>query len=127
MTCDANGFDDGELETDGIYVYSNDTIQTTNPIGPLEPFPTMKALWCMKYEINQAGYRDFLNTLEVVQQTTRTFNLPTSSVGTGALATAGTFRNFIEIATPATGNSPAVYGCDANNNNFYPGPMWLLS
>lgn len=119
MECDANGFDDAELDADGIYVYSNDTIQTTNPIGELEPFPTMKALWCMKYEINQAGYRDFLNCLEVEQQTTRTFNLPTSVAGTGALASAGSSRNYIEIATPASGNTPAVYGCDANNNNLF--------
>ena len=85
MLCDANGFDDAELETDGIYVYSNDTIQTTNPIGALEPFPTMKALWCMKYEITQAQYRDFLNTLDSQQQVTRTSVAVTSAVGTSAV------------------------------------------
>jgi formylglycine-generating enzyme required for sulfatase activity len=116
---DANGFDDAELDTDGIYVYSNDTIQTTNPIGTLDPFPTMKAQWCMKYEINQAGYRDFLNTLDSLQQFTRTTSAPTSTAGTGALTTVGSFRNYIEIITPATLNTPAVYGCDANNNNVY--------
>lgn len=118
MLCDANGFDDAELETDGIYIYSNDTIQTTNPIGALEAFPTMKALWCMKYEISQAGYRDFLNTLDSVQQTTRTSVPPASATGTSALS-GGTSRNFIEIAVPAGNNIPAVYGCDANNNNIY--------
>lgn len=118
MTCDANGFDDLELETDGIYVYSNDTIQTTNPIGTLDPFPTMKALWCMKYEINQAGYRDFLNTLDSQQQATRTSVLVTSPIGTSALS-GGTGRNFIEIATPGALNTPAMYGCDANGNNIY--------
>jgi hypothetical protein len=120
IECDANGFDDGELETDGIYVYSNDTIQTTNPIGELQPFPTFKALWCMKYEINQAGYRDFLNTLDAVQQATRTTNAPTSAAGTGAFVTGlPNNRNFIEVATPATANTAAVYGCDANNNNIF--------
>lgn len=118
-SCDANGFDDAELEADGIYVYSNDTIQTTNPIGPLEPFPTFKALWCMKYEINQAGYRDFLNTLDSQQQVTRTANAPTLAKGTGALITPVTARNYIEIATPAALNTPAEYGCDANGNNIY--------
>ncbi len=118
MKCDANGFDDAELEADGIYVYSTDTIQTTNPIGTLDPFPTMKALWCMKYEINQAGYRDFLNTLDAIQQTTRTSVATTSSSGTSALS-GGSFRNFIEVASPSTANTAAVYGCDANNNNIF--------
>jgi hypothetical protein len=118
MLCDANGFDDAELETDGIYVYSNDTIQTTNPIGVLEPFPTMKALWCMKYEINQAAYRDFLNTLDSQQQVTRTSVAVTSATGTSALS-GGTSRNFIEVAIPGALNTPAVYGCDANGNNVY--------
>jgi hypothetical protein len=118
MLCDANGFDDAKLETDGIYVYSNDTIQTTNPIGPLEAFPTMKAVWCMKYEINQAGYRDFLNTLDSIQQANRTSIAPSSATGTniffGALN-----RNFIEIKTPAIFGTPAVYGCDGNGNNVF--------
>jgi formylglycine-generating enzyme required for sulfatase activity len=118
MLCDANGFDDGELETDGIYVYSNDTIQTTNPIGALEPFPTMKSLWTMKYEITQAGYRDFLNTLDSLQQVTRTSVPVTSATGTSALS-GGTSRNFIEIVTPATSTTAAVYGCDGNGNNVY--------
>lgn len=120
VLCDANGFDDAELDADGIYVYSNDTIQLTNPIGPLEPFPTMKALWCMKYEINQASYRDFLNTLDSLQQVSRTSVLPSSSTGTSALTSPAAYgRNYIEIVTPATLNNPAVYGCDANGNNIY--------
>lgn len=119
MSCDANGFDDSKLETDGIYVYSNDTIQTTNPIGPLEPFPTFKTLWCMKYEITQAAYRDFLNTLTYDQQVTRTSVAPTSATGTSALS-GGTSRNFIEVKTPGVNNTtPAQYGCDGNNNNVY--------
>ena len=119
MLCDANGFDDAELETDGIYIYSNDTIQTTNPIGALEPFPTMKALWCMKYEINLAAYRDFLNTLDSTQQGTRTANAPSSPTGTGAFGATAINRNYLEIATPATSTTAAIYGCDADNDNIY--------
>lgn len=119
MKSDGAGIDDAEIGTDGIYVYSNDTIQLTNPLGSLDPFPTMKALWCMKYEITQAAYRDFLNTLDSQQQAERTFLAPSSAVGTGALTSSGTARNYIEIATPATSSSPAVYGCDANGNNTY--------
>lgn len=120
MKSDGLTTDDAELGTDGIYIYSNDTIQKTNPLGSLDPFPTMKEVWCMKYEITQAAYRDFLNTLDSEQQATRTISAPNSSTGTAALvATSGTGRNYIEIATPATSSSPAVYGCDANGNNVY--------
>ncbi|MBS1630019.1 MAG: hypothetical protein JST27_08155 [Bacteroidetes bacterium] len=120
MLADANSFDDGELETDGIYVYSNDTIQLTNPLGSLDPFPTCKALWCMKYEISQAGYRDFLNTLDSLQQTSRVNVSVISVQGTAAFGSSvALFRNFIEIDTPASLGKPAVFGCDANNNNVY--------
>ncbi len=120
MKCDANSYDDAELETDGMYIYSNDTIQTTNPLGSLDPFPTMKAIWCMKYEITQAAYRDFLNTLSYDQQDTRSLNAPNSAIGTGALTTSGTNRNYIEIKTSGIANTtPAVYGCDASGNNVY--------
>lgn len=119
MHADVNSMDDGELETDGIYVYSNDTIQTTVPLGSLDPFPTMKAIWCMKYEISQAAYRDFLNSLDSQQQANRTIAAPNSATGTGAFVSGGSARNFIEIATPATSSSPAVYGCDGDADNTY--------
>lgn len=120
MKVDANSFDDNVLDGGGLYVYSNDTIQTASPLGTLDPFPTMKAFWCMKYELSQAAYRDFLNTLSYDQQVSRTLNTPNSATGTGALGTAGSSRSYIEIATPGVLNTtPAVYGCDANNNNIY--------
>lgn len=126
MIVDVNSFDDAELDisgfaSGGIYVYSNDTIQTsTGGLGSLDPFPTMKATWCMKYEITQAAYRDFLNTLSYDQQVARTTNAPSSSAGTGAFGTTGTNRNYIEIRTAGTNNTvPAVYGCDASSNNVY--------
>ena len=120
MRVDVNAFDDAEFDTDGIYVYSNDTIQTTVPLGSLDAFPTMKALWCMKYEITQAAYRDFLNTLTYTQQVERTVNAPNSAIGTGALTTSGTNRNYLEVRTPGVSTTtPAVYGCDANGNNVY--------
>jgi hypothetical protein len=122
MRTDANSYDDVDLDgpADGIYVYSNDTIQKTNPLGTLDPFPTMKAIWCMKYEINQAQYRDFLNTLNYTQQVNMTVNAPNSAIGTGALATTGTNRYALEVKTPGVASTtPAVYGCDANANNVY--------
>jgi hypothetical protein len=120
MKVDANGYDDNDMEVGGLYIYSNDTIQTASPLGTLDPFPTMKALWCMKYEISQAAYRDFLNTLSYDQQDNRTVNPPNGATGTGALGTAGASRQYIELITPGISNTtPAVYGCDANANNVY--------
>lgn len=120
MLCDANPFDDAELETDGIYLYSNDTIQLSNPLGSLDPFPTMKQFWCMKYEISQAGYRDFLNTLDSLQQTNRVSFAITGSIGTNAFSTlAANSRNFIELAKPAVADTPAVFGLDGNGNNIF--------
>ncbi len=78
------------------------------------------AFWCMKYEITQGQYRDFLNTLTYTQQFTRTANAPNSAAGTGALISSGTYRNGIEIKTAGITNStPAVYGCDLSNNNIF--------
>ena len=123
MKADANAFDDTKLTSDGIYVYSNDTIQTTNPIGSLDAFSTMKAIWCMKYELSQAGYVDFLNTLTQIQQANHTTATITSAIGTRVMPpTANNFRNYIEIKVPASGGNPAVYGCDANNNNIFDEP-----
>ncbi|MEO6831682.1 MAG: hypothetical protein ABI378_05145 [Chitinophagaceae bacterium] len=115
--CDANSMDDAKLETDGIYVYSNDTLQTTNPISSLDAFPTMKAVWCMKYELSQAGYRDFLNTLDSQQQATRTDAAPTSVRGTTAFTTP--VGNFLVIDTPATATKAAVYSCNRNGNGVH--------
>jgi len=84
-------------------------------------FPTGYAgFYCMKYEISQGQYRDFLNTLTYTQQAARTANSPGSSPGTGALTTSGTDRNAIEIIISGTNASlPAVYGSDLNGNDTY--------
>ena len=84
-------------------------------------YPTgYAAFYCMKYEISQGQYRDFLNTLTYTQQVTRTASAPNSAVGTGALISSGTARNGIEIKTASTSSTtPAVYGCDLSNNNTF--------
>lgn len=117
---DANGFDDAEIEPFGyglsVHAFGGDGI-VTSVLNSY--FPTCSATWCMKYEITQGGYRDFLNTLSLTQQTTRTATAPNSPVGTGALVNPGADRNFIEIKTPSTGTDPALYGCDASANDVF--------
>src|SRR5436189_5261831 len=73
----------------------------------------------MKYELSQGAYRDFLNSLNLTQQITRTGTAPTNVIGTGALVSPLIARNFIEIATPGTGTAPAVYGLDADADNIF--------
>ena len=99
----------------------NDQLTGTTTATLASGFPTGHAsFYCMKYEISQGQYRDFLNTLTYTQQLNRTTNVPTSAIGTGAMAIAGTNRNYIEIKTPGIAStSPAVYGCDANADNIF--------
>ncbi len=73
--------------------------------------------YCMKYEISQEQYVDFLNCLSVAQQTTRTAAAPMAAVGTLALANFNANRNGIRIGKSANGFTPAVYICDANTTN----------
>lgn len=79
------------------------------------------AFYCMKHEITQGQYRDFLNTLSYAQQATRTQTAPTSTAGTGALSSTNANRNGIDIETPgnATTLVPATYACNLNNNAPY--------
>ena len=78
------------------------------------------AFYCMKYEISQQGYVDFLNMLTYTQQATRTANAPSSAAGTGALITGNTSRNGIDIMTPGVSTAtPAVYACNLNGNTNY--------
>lgn len=99
----------------------NDQLTGTTTATLASGYPTgYAAFYCMKYEISQGQYRDFLNTLTYAQQVTRTASVPTSAAGTGALATAGTNRNYIEIKTSGVSNTtPAVYGCDADGDNVF--------
>jgi formylglycine-generating enzyme required for sulfatase activity len=79
------------------------------------------AFYCMKYEISQQQYVTFLNLVDYAAQQMRTTGIPSSAIGTAALAaTSGDNRNSIEIRTPGVAfSTPAVYGNDMNNNNTF--------
>jgi formylglycine-generating enzyme required for sulfatase activity len=79
------------------------------------------AIYCMKYEISQGQYRDFLNTLSYNQQLSRTATVPHSAIGTGALSSTNLTRNGIdiEIAGNASTLFAAVYGCNLNANTTF--------
>jgi len=99
----------------------NDQLTGTTSVTLNSSFPTgYNAFYCMKYEISQGQYRDFLNTLTYDQQVSRVYNFPNSAVGIGALISSGTYRQGIEIKISGTPSTfPAVYGCDLSSNNVY--------
>lgn len=89
---------------------SSVAIPNTYPMG-------YNALYCMKYELTQLQYVDFLNTLTYPQQATRTDYDPISAAYTHAFSTqAGSSynnRNGIIILTPGSNAAiPAVYAND---------------
>jgi len=78
------------------------------------------AFYCMKYEISQQGYVDFLNTLTYTQQATRTAYAPNSVPGYPALASSNNSRNGIDIQTSGTpSTTPAVYACNLDGDGNY--------
>ena len=78
------------------------------------------AFYCMKYELTQSQYRDFLNTLTYNQQNARTASSPDDAAGTGALGSANEHRQGIDIMTPGIASStPAVYACNLDGDGSY--------
>ncbi len=76
------------------------------------------SFYCMKYEISQKQYLDFLNTLKREQQEKRLL-LEDFSIAT-APAFLQANRNFVELAQKCSNeNQPAVFACDANSNDIY--------
>src|SRR5690606_29684717 len=96
------------------------------PTGQTQPnasWPNgFNAFYCMKHEITQQAYVDFLNTLTYAQQAACTYNPPNSAAGTKALIDAfftNQARNGIDIMTPGTSpGSPAIYACDLVDGNY---------
>ncbi|MCW3103705.1 MAG: hypothetical protein JWO09_2145 [Bacteroidetes bacterium] len=84
---------------------SSVAVPATFPMG-------YNSLYCMKYEITQEQYVEFLNALTYDQQKSRTINDPISAAGTYAFANGQ--RNGIRISVPGNNSAlPAVYACDA--------------
>jgi formylglycine-generating enzyme required for sulfatase activity len=80
------------------------------------------AFYCMKYELSQQGYVDFLNTLTYDQQAART-RIPPTVPNNLVLVVGGPsnqMRNGVEVQTAGVSNAtPAVYACDLNRNGTF--------
>jgi formylglycine-generating enzyme required for sulfatase activity len=83
------------------------SIPATFPVG-------YNSFYCMKYEISQLQYVEFLNSLTFAQQQSRVTSDPTSAAGTYVVYGSYAYRNGIVIETPGNNAAiPAVFGCDA--------------
>lgn len=116
------------FKLDGISIKGNDSMAyiSYNTFPPFSPYytytkyPTGGETWCMKYEITQGAYRDFLNSLTYVQQQLHTYSDPSSPSSTKALVPSGSsYRNEICIVQPSVNAQPATYGCDLNGNGIF--------
>lgn len=106
----------------GNLFYPADNTTSGDRSGPIPAaYPKgYNAFYCMKYEVTQGQYRDFLNTLTYTQQTARTATAPNSASGTGALHTSNANRNGLDIQTPGVSATlPAVYGCNLDNDAVF--------
>lgn len=78
------------------------------------------SFYCMKYELSQQGYVDFLNTLTYPQQVTRTITDSNSITGAGALSSSNAYRNGIDVLYPSLyGTTSIVFVCNLNGNSAY--------
>ncbi|WP_184808044.1 SUMF1/EgtB/PvdO family nonheme iron enzyme [Epilithonimonas hominis] len=76
-----------------------------------------KSFYCMKYEITQEQYVEFLNTLTYNQQARRSVAAPNSAAGTFAFGNA--YGNGIKIQVPGNNASiAALYGCDVTTGDY---------
>lgn len=90
--------------------------------GPLNSsFPTgYNAYYMMKYELSQAGYRDFLNSINnnnrdfLPERSDLTF---ATSTTIGTMLFSSSARNNLEVR--GTSTTTGFVGTDANNNNVY--------
>lgn len=106
----------------------NDIDDFDNSITQILPteFPKgYKSFYCMKYEISQEQYKDFLNTLTRTQQVQR---VQTNISGSGTVAnrfvmsntSLPSVRNSIKcIAAIPAAPEPLTFYCDLNDNDIY--------
>jgi len=100
--------------TDPIATPSTSVSSTTFPNG-------FNAFYCMKYELSQGGYRDFLNALTYTQQANHMAVSPSVLLSTWILNSAN--RNHLKIKTSGVNpTTPAVIGCDADGDLIYDEP-----
>ena len=124
LKCAQAGADDAQLEGAGIWVDGDGGIsRSTAGETDLNPdYPTgFRGFYCMKYEISQGQYRDFLNTLTRTQQQARmaTDISGTSAVNRYVLSNTATpqNRNGLRCAETLPAGSPIELYCDLDGDD----------
>ena len=87
IKCEDTSSDDAQLEGSGIWIHGTQGLSRSSASATdINPrFPTgYRGFYCMKYEVSQQNYADFLNTLSVTQAATRAY-------------TGGTYRHGITL------------------------------
>jgi hypothetical protein len=77
--------------------------------------------YCMKYEVSQEQYVEFLNALTVTQQANRTFAVALNAYqgpAAGGLASPQS-RNGVKCKVASFGTMAGEYGCDLNNDGTF--------
>ena len=96
---------------------ADDFNDATTQTLPAEFPKGFNAFYCMKYEITQGQYRDFLNTLTYNQQIKCTSIAPNSAAGTTVI---GDLPNKLVISAPGTViTAAAVYACNFDGDGTY--------
>jgi formylglycine-generating enzyme required for sulfatase activity len=115
--------DEGEITNTGIWVDGDDGVSrsadTQTDMNP--DFPTgFRGFYCMKYEITQGQYRDFLNTLTRTQQNERTTSdISVSSLGNRYVMTKSStlqWRNGLRCDAKLPLDGPVEIYCDLNGD-----------
>lgn len=125
------GNTDGNLcNNNASGMFAADDFNNTQTQSLSASFPKgYNAFYCMKYEITQGQYRDFLNLLTRSQQANR-FSNTTVGAFAGGVYWSGSFvvnasptipYNRIGLRLISDGGSPQsrTYACDLNNNQVY--------
>ncbi len=92
----------------------------TSQTAPISSWPNgYSAFYCMKYEITQGQYRDFLNSLTRAQQNSRTATqLADYFAMSGGIGIS--YRNGIRCPSSVPlAPEVIVFGCDGNNNKVF--------
>ncbi|MDD4203418.1 MAG: hypothetical protein PHQ52_08130 [Candidatus Omnitrophica bacterium] len=108
----------------GFFMFPDDFNDTTTQTLPANFPKGYEAFYCMKYEISQGQYRDFLNTLTRDQQNKRTYtDVSTDAItNTYVMANNSSMQYRNGIRCPATGNGttePITFGCDYNGASTF--------
>lgn len=123
VRCETTNYDDATLTNVGVIIDGDEGISTDDNLVINNPlYPTgYGAFYCMKHEISNEQYVQFLNTLTREQQESRTLRsiagnsvtLPFPMSPSGQIYC----RNSVRYSIPSgDASEPAYFVCDLNNN-----------